>query len=194
LVKIKQKSDYPRSGDVLIRLALQKNEQFTLSLRIPPRSKNSSVTVNGEEINNVQPGKYLKLKRLWKNGDKINLKLDMRIRSIIEPDDHNRHIALMRGPIVLTRDRRLNNLDVDVAVTTIDKNETVSDSIEAVQRAPFWMTFKVPFRIGDYLEGEFGRAKDIYFCDFSSAGNSWDKRSRYRVWLPLLLAPDKKTD
>ncbi len=194
LVKIEQKSDYPRSGDVLIRLALQKEAQFTLSLRIPAWSKNSSVAVNGEKVNNIQPGKYLKLNRLWKDGDKISLKLDMRIRSIIEPTDHNRHIALMRGPIVLTRDRRLNNLDVDVAVTTINRNETVSDSIEAVQRDPFWLMFKIPFKIGDYLEGEYGRAKDIYFCDFSSAGNSWDKRSRYRVWLPLLLDPARVTE
>ena len=191
-VKISQKSDYPKSGDAAITISLKQPENFTISLRIPDWSVHSSLAVNGEKINDINPGQYLRIKRLWKNGDRIQLKLDMRIRSVIEPGDHNRHIALMRGPIVLTRDRRLNSLDVDVAVTTVNKNETVTDSVAAEEQAPFWMTFKIPFLLGDYLEGNYGKAKEIYFCDYSSAGNSWDKRSRYRVWLPLLLDPARR--
>ncbi len=192
VISLIQKSDYPRCGDILIRLNAANEEDFPIRLRIPAWSRNSFVAVNGKKINAVKAGEYLQIKRRWKDGDKITLKLDMRIRSIIAPSDHNRHIALMRGPIVLARDRRLNNLDVDVAVTTINKNETVTDSVQALQKKPFWMTFKIPLIIGDYLEGEFGKATNIYFCDFASAGNSWDKRSRYRVWLPLLLDPSKR--
>ncbi|MDD2436106.1 MAG: hypothetical protein PHX50_02685 [Massilibacteroides sp.] len=49
-----------------------------------------------------------------------------------------------------------------------------------------WMTFTAPLVLGTDLEGH----RDpilVHFCDFASAGNTWDKTTRYRVWLPKAL-------
>ena len=58
-----------------------------------------------------------------------------------------------------------------------------------------WMAFTAPVVLGTDLEGDFAKPKPIAFCDFASAGNTWDKRIRYRVWLKktfnVILAPQK---
>ncbi len=192
VVKIEQISDYPRSGHILITLSLVKEEKFMLKLRIPKWSQNSIIAINDEKVNEVQAGQYLRLQRRWRNGDRIELKLDMKIRNRTEPKDHHKHLVLMRGPIVLTRDQRLDNIDVDEVITPAGNKNSGPDCHLLPQSPPFWMVFKIPYITGDYHEGHYGKAKDIFFCDFASAGNSWDIHSRYRVWFPLLLDPAQK--
>jgi hypothetical protein len=41
--------------------------------------------------------------------------------------------------------------------------------------------------LGADLEGEFGKPREIHFCDFASAGNIWDANSRYKVWIKKTL-------
>ena len=57
-----------------------------------------------------------------------------------------------------------------------------------------WMAFTAPMVAGTDLEGN-GTPRPIKLCDFASAGNTWDKAERYRVWLPktlnVTLAPYK---
>jgi len=58
-----------------------------------------------------------------------------------------------------------------------------------VSRKPanVWMAFTAPLALGTDLEGEFREPKQISFCDFASAGNTWGEDSRYRVWIPQTL-------
>lgn len=49
--------------------------------------------------------------------------------------------------------------------------------------------FKTRLRKGTYLEDEAGQPRELFLCDFASAGDTWDAQSRYRVWLPLILFP-----
>jgi N-acetyl-gamma-glutamylphosphate reductase len=49
-VKIVEKSDYPKSGDVRIGVMMKKEETFTISLRIPSWSAHNTVEINGEKI------------------------------------------------------------------------------------------------------------------------------------------------
>jgi hypothetical protein len=37
------------------------------------------------------------------------------------------------------------------------------------------------------LEGDFRNPKQVNFCDFASAGNTWGEDSRYKVWIPQTL-------
>jgi hypothetical protein len=50
-----------------------------------------------------------------------------------------------------------------------------------------WMCFTAPLILGTDLEGEYASPRQVRFCDFSSAGNTWDHNSRYRVWIPQTL-------
>ncbi|MDD5053137.1 MAG: hypothetical protein PHO27_10440 [Sulfuricurvum sp.] len=50
-----------------------------------------------------------------------------------------------------------------------------------------WMAFTAPLFLGTDLEGKFKKPLQIHFCYFSSAGNTWEQSSRYRVWIPKTL-------
>jgi hypothetical protein len=50
-----------------------------------------------------------------------------------------------------------------------------------------WMAFTAPLVLGTDLEGESRNPKQVNFCDFASAGNTWDEDSRYKVWIPVTL-------
>jgi DUF1680 family protein len=78
-IDITQQTDYPVSGNISLKVSLTQNENFTLRVRIPSWSKQSVVTVNGENFN-IVPGQYAEIKSNWKTGDVVNLTLDMRAR------------------------------------------------------------------------------------------------------------------
>ena len=103
-VKILQATDYPVDDAINLTIFPSKSKRFTISLRVPEWSKKTGLSVNGKEIN-CTPGSYAKINRTWKDGDKINLKLDLRGRVIPAPSG-TPEVAVMRGPILLALDNR----------------------------------------------------------------------------------------
>ena len=91
-----------------------------------------------------------------------------------------------RGPIVLARDSRLADGFVDESLTlTTDSLGCVDvHSVEPASSA-MWMVFETNALTGPYKENV--TVRPIRFCDFSSAGNTWDPSVRYRVWIPQTL-------
>ena len=110
--------------------------------------------------------------------DEITVELDMRARLV----ELNEAQAIVRGPLVLARDSRFKDGDVDEASVIVSKDGYVE--LTPVQAPDFaWMAFTVPMVLGTDLEGN-GKARPIHLCDFASAGNTWNQAERYRVWLP----------
>ena len=182
-VTILQSTAYPETDQIEISLQPEKPESFTLSLRIPVWSNQSSVTVNGIPAEGVQAGSYFRINREWKKDDKVVLKLDMTGRLI----SLNGFQAIMRGPVLLARDSRFGDGFVDEAAVIQNKENRVE--LVAVSKKPdhIWMSFTAPLVLGTDLEGEGRNAKQIHFCDFASAGNTWTYESRYRVWIKQTL-------
>ena len=104
-VKILQTTDYPVTDEINLTVQPDRVKKFTIGLRIPAWSKKTELYVN-EKVINCEPGKYAKINRPWKSGDKIILKLDLRGRIIPAPSGAP-DLAIMRGPVVLTLDSRL---------------------------------------------------------------------------------------
>lgn len=77
-VTLAQDTGYPLEGQVRLTVRPQRPEAFSLSLRIPHWSGETSVIVNGEAVPDVLPGRYLRLERAWSSGDTIGLDLDFR--------------------------------------------------------------------------------------------------------------------
>jgi DUF1680 family protein len=75
-----QVTDYPREPRVTIQVDVDAPEELTLSLRIPQWSDDTRVSVNGVPVDDVLPGRYLKLKRRWQSGDIVEIDFDFRIR------------------------------------------------------------------------------------------------------------------
>ncbi len=182
-VSVSQKTMYPKSDKIEININPEKGEEFELKLRIPEWSMNTGLQVNGIEFSDIQAGAYYTIKRKWEKGDKIELNLNMSGR-LIKQDDYQ---AIMYGPIVLSRDSRFKDGYVDE--TSIIQNNNGKVELIPAENTPenIWMAFTAPLVLGTDLEGEMKKPRQIHFCDFSSAGNTWDPNSRYRVWLKETL-------
>ena len=178
---MKQTTDYPQTDQIEIEVDPAKETAFTIALRIPAWSRIAAVSVNGKPEDGVLPGVYLSVNRKWKKGDRITVKLDLRARLV----ECNQAQAIVRGPLVLARDSRFGDGFVDETAVVVSKDGYVE--LTPVEAPGFaWMAFTAPMVLGTDLESN--RApKQIHLCDFASAGNTWDKTQRYRVWLPKTL-------
>ena len=179
-ITIEQKTNYPEGDKIQITIHPEKTEEFTLALRIPAWSIQNSLLINGEKITELAPGNYVKITRRWEKGDEIELQLDLRGRLV----KLNGYAAVLRGPIVLARYSKFEDGFVDEAVLIQHKNNIVDVQISDTKPEGVWLSFTAPLKLGTGIASTEDAASQIHFCDFSSAGNTWDKKSRYKVWLP----------
>jgi hypothetical protein len=180
VINIDQKTTYPVGDVVKIIVTPQKSEEFTIVLRIPDWSTQNHILVNGEKTAEITSGGYTKLTRQWKKGDEIELRLDLSGRVV----KLNSHTAILRGPIVLARDSRFNDGFVDEAAVIQQKMGIVDIQISDFKPEGVWLSFTVPVMLGTGIASTSEEPRQIHFCDFGSAGNTWDPETRYRVWLP----------
>jgi DUF1680 family protein len=104
-VTLIQETEYPWEGEVTIRVHTKEPVQFTLAIRIPGWCRDPSLRVNRDEMDlaSLLEKGYAKIKRKWRNGEKIQLSLPMpveRVRAHPEVRATAGKVALMRGPIV----------------------------------------------------------------------------------------------
>jgi len=182
-VAIRLATNYPVTDQIEISIDPEKPEIFEVNLRIPAWSKHSVVAVNGTTVDGVTAGAYLKISREWKKGDRVSLKTDLSGQLVTL----NGYQAIQRGPVLLARDSRFNDGFVDETAIIRQKDNWVE--LLPVKEKPtnIWMSFTAPLVLGTDLEGEFREPKQIRFCDFGSAGNTWERDVRYRVWIKQTL-------
>lgn len=188
-----QETDYPFSGAVRLQVGVPAAEKFTIAVRIPAWSKATVLTVNGTAVPNAAAGSYTAINREWTQGDKIELQLDMRGR-IETIEGKPAYQAVLRGPIVLVRDKRLGGAtDVDETITPV-LNKDGSVSIEPIPSPgnAIWMSFSIPCMAGSYRAEASGKPVALPFCDYASAGNTYTDESYFRTWFPQLIDPSKK--
>jgi uncharacterized protein len=99
-----QSGDYPLDGKIAIRLGLSRVSDFAFRLRIPAWASQAGlpiIRVNGERSSESIRAGFVTLQRSWKDGDRIDLELNLPLR--LEPIDslHPNTVALVRGPLVL---------------------------------------------------------------------------------------------
>lgn len=120
-VHLQQESDYPSSGNVLLKIDPNKQYDFALRLRIPTwcRTNNFmpgglysyrdsiissySIRVNGEEVDASIDKGFAVLKRTWCEGDVVELALNMPERTVVADErvlDDTGLIAKTKGPLV----------------------------------------------------------------------------------------------
>jgi DUF1680 family protein len=78
---------------------------MALRLRIPGWLQSApTVKLNGRVLDaSASPGSYLTLKRAWKTGDKVEMRLPMQLHVEVMPDDSHMQ-AFLYGPLVLAGD------------------------------------------------------------------------------------------
>lgn len=168
-VRLTQETAYPRDGRIRVALAVEGNGDFALRLRVPGWSRQTEVLRGDKTIPEVQPGSYVTLPGPWRDGDVVDIKLDMSLHVWIGEKQCAGKASLYRGPILFTYDRRLNELDPD-ELPELDLRSVRAQDLPADE----WP--------GPMALVEVGPAgQRIHLCDFASAGLGG---SPYRSWLP----------
>ena len=182
-----QQTTYPISGKIALHIELPKSEKMKVRLRIPTWSEQSALTVNGEIVKEVKAGDYVSVERVWKEGDQLELQLDMRGR-IERFGQHPQYVAVCRGPIVLTRDSRLPGPSFGtVAAPIMNKEGFIELKPAQSPTEDVWMQYTALFLPESYKEGG-PQPIEMTLCDYASAGNGKDK-SVFQVWIPQLIDP-----
>jgi DUF1680 family protein len=114
-VSMVQKTDYPWSGNVTITVNPKVSKEFTLYVRVPNRSTSDlytclpqvgglqSLTVNGKPVKAKAENGYIPVKRTWKAGDQVEIRMPMQVQTITaDPNivaDRGK-VALKYGPLI----------------------------------------------------------------------------------------------
>ncbi len=143
-----------------------KGKTFTLGLRVPEWAKNFEVTCNGNPVQGTMKNGYLTFTQVW-NNDVLLLSYSTPVREVVK----NKKVAFERGPIVLARDCRFEDITKPVALKV--KNGKVVRAT-AVKNPLFKsnITLKVKTKDGE-----------ITLCDYAQAGKNYDDENcNITVW------------
>jgi len=100
-LQIRQETDYPNSGKVLIHLEPSRPAEFPLYLRIPRWCENAQVAVNGQILEqSISGGSFFTIERQFKAGDRVELLMLMKWRFIKGRKNQAGLVALMHGPLL----------------------------------------------------------------------------------------------
>jgi len=101
-VWIRQVTNFPEQEKTFLVINVNRPVELTIHIRIPYWvGKEGYVEINGLKLETFSsPGSFLALKRKWKNGDRIDVFLPMKLHLHPMPDDPNL-AAIMYGPLVL---------------------------------------------------------------------------------------------
>ena len=95
---------YPYSSAVALTLNLPTAQTFAVTLRIPAWAEGAEIAINGKRADQtVEPGTFTALRREWREGDRIELTLPLRLRLQAVDAEHPNLVALSSGPLVLMR-------------------------------------------------------------------------------------------
>jgi len=102
-ITVAQETSYPWDGDVAITVRTAAPAKFDLMLRIPGWCPKHAIKVNGKPFAAPVAKGYAKIRRMWSDGDRVELSLAMPIQRVAAhprvAEDSGR-VALQRGPLV----------------------------------------------------------------------------------------------
>jgi len=102
---ITQDTRYPEEQGTTLGFKCEKPVRLTLLIRYPYWAENGiDIMINGrkERISGL-PGSFIPINRIWKSGDKVEVKMPFSLRLEQMPDDSSR-VAVMYGPLVMAGD------------------------------------------------------------------------------------------
>ncbi len=102
--RLRQENRFPEQQGTTLRVSVNQPVDLALRLRIPVWAEASVVRLNGKLLEaTAEPGSYLTITRTWKNGDRVEMALPMRLSVEAMPDDPKTQ-AFLYGPLVLAGD------------------------------------------------------------------------------------------
>lgn len=177
--RIEIDSRYPVDGTVRIHVTLAAQSEFSLKLRVPAWSVNTSVSLNGRAVGDPRPGEYLSLFRKWERGDTVDLNLDMSPHFWFGERECAGKLSVYVGPVLLAFDTRWNTLPPE-DIPAIDPKTLYLEPIRPEQVLSAAELARAP-RPWMLLQGTAADGRSILLSDFATAGSTG---TEYRTWLP----------
>ena len=174
-VFLRQTTDYPRTGRILLEVVPFRSAEFDLRLRVPNWSRRTKLRLNGESLSGVQPGTYHTISRKWVAGDRLEVTLDMSLHVWAGQKECRGKASIYRGPVLLTYDRRLGEVDPG-RIPILDRRGLKGRLLKNEVGLPT----VVKMRLTD------AGGRSLTVCDFASAG---EDGSPYRSWLKMKNVP-----
>jgi DUF1680 family protein len=119
-ITMTQMTSYPNNGEATLHLKMDRAERFSIALRIPAwAGRQTSIRINGKDAaTSPQPGTWSQLDREWKDGDRVELSMDMPLRLVPIDPRHSDTVALLHGPVAL--------FAIDPGSTTMTKQQMLA--------------------------------------------------------------------
>lgn len=162
-------TEYPADGHVVISVHPERDGvAFGLRLRKPGWCRGYTLAVNGEALA-VPPDAhgYLEVRRVWRKGDQVDLRLDMPVRVVTDTRNYPNRVAIVRGPLVYAADTSLlpRGMNLDGLILALDPADPARD-----------------FRVVPALDGAAGPAIEVPVLGQQPATGDavWHERSLYR--------------
>lgn len=101
-IRLHEQTNYPFEEAVSFTVESGEDVNFPFYLRIPAWADRATVKVNGKNVSvKAEAGKYVRLERIWKNGDKISLNFPMELSMRTWQANRN-SVSVNYGPLTLS--------------------------------------------------------------------------------------------
>lgn len=100
-VTVSQRTEFPESEAVEVRVAPERPVEFTLRLRIPAWCRSPRLLLNGKPVA-IEAGTFAAIHRTWRRSDKVELSLPFAVRAVPVDDLNPQTAAVMHGPLMLS--------------------------------------------------------------------------------------------
>ena len=182
---VRQETKFPESDQVRLSLRCRQPINGTVKIRYPLWVAGPMViSINGkqQEIEGL-PGSYVSLTREWQDGDTIDLRLPMGLRSERLPGEED-VVALLYGPIVLAGELGKKNLPRDSARGQTDLVRVPSPEVPVFvsgAKELIGHTTRIAGRPLAFRTHDVGRPEDVTLAPFYRTHHQ-----RYSVYWRLL--------
>ena len=131
-LKITQTSDIPESDVAKFELSLKESKEFALMLRVPDWAAGDiSLTVNGESCEFAEEAGYAVIKRKWKDGDAVEVKIPLALKAL-NLQDGVYTLCFKYGPVLLAAklsDENMSTTYTGMSVIIPEKTTVQNDTL-----------------------------------------------------------------
>ena len=107
-VRVVAETQYPFHGTAALTLQPAEPHRFTLAVRVPEWAPQMTARLSTGETLAGKGGEYLRVTRLWKSGDRVDIAMDLAVRYANGGRTYPGHLAVERGPLVLALEKGVN--------------------------------------------------------------------------------------
>ena len=134
-IVVEQVTQFPREQGTTLKIKSSRPAPRTIHVRIPGwTTGQAQVKINGRPLEAIaDPGSYLAIRKVWRDGDSIEVSLPMALRQEPLPGDDSVAAALY-GPLVLAAD--LGAVPNDESYRIVHGRDTVPKNLPAASPLP----------------------------------------------------------